>query len=480
MNKKIVILGAGITGLTAAYALSKKGYKVTVFEKSKEVGGLATSYIDKEGCVYDYGPHEFCTENKELIKILKEILGKDLLIRKKKASQYFFNKYIPYPLKPIDFLTKLPLHLSITVFFEVLFAKIKQYYNPSLDYSFKSWTKSRFGNTLYDKYFGPYTTKVWGINPDELDLSTASSRIGFNSIFDLLFKTVQHYITKKDNFSTIHNPLKDSFYYSKGGNIKLIQSLYKRCSKENVKFKMGFKATKITIKNSKAIKINFSNKKSISNFDYIINTTPLTSLTKMINKRNNFPLRFRSMIFGFISFNQSELSPYSWIYTPSKELIFQRITEFKNLNADMCPKNKTNIAVEISCFKKDKIWKTSDEDIIQKIIRDLKKMKLLKGNEEYSGYIKKQEYAYPLQIRGFQTMIEEIIIKDIQPIKKLVTIGRQGLFKYCNQNECMEMALNTVNQIINNTTKFNYNFEDKWKGAGFKEERILKKEKINS
>ena len=39
-NKKIAILGAGVTGLTAAYYLSKKGYNVTIFEKSEEVGGI--------------------------------------------------------------------------------------------------------------------------------------------------------------------------------------------------------------------------------------------------------------------------------------------------------------------------------------------------------------------------------------------------------------------------------------------------------
>ena len=39
-NKKIAIIGAGLTGLTAGYELSKKGHKVTIFEKSDDIGGL--------------------------------------------------------------------------------------------------------------------------------------------------------------------------------------------------------------------------------------------------------------------------------------------------------------------------------------------------------------------------------------------------------------------------------------------------------
>ena len=238
-NKNIVILGAGITGLTAAYALAKKGYRVTIFEKSKEIGGLAGSFMDKDGCVYDYGPHQFCTDNPELVKLLKELLGQNLLIRSKKVSQYFFKKHIPYPLKPTDYLTKLPLSLSTKVLFEVIFSHLALRLGFKSDHSFESWTKSRFGATLYNTYFKPYTIKTWGVNPNKLDPSTAYLRISFNSIWDIFWRTLKHYATNKDDFSTTHNPLKQKFYYPKGGNIRLMEALYKACPKKNVKLKKG-------------------------------------------------------------------------------------------------------------------------------------------------------------------------------------------------------------------------------------------------
>jgi len=475
-NKKIAILGAGVTGLTAAYYLSKKGYNVTIFEKSEEVGGIASSFIDKDGCVYDYGPHQFCTDNPELVKLLKDILGKDLLIRKKNASQYFFNKYIPYPPKPLDYLTKLPLNLSLKVLIEVIISRIHLQFNSKPDYSFESWTKSRFGKTLYERYFKPYTIKTWGINPDELDPSTASSRISFNSIFDILFKTVKYHITKKDDFSTTHNPLKHKFYYPKGGNVKLMQALYNACIKSNIKLKKGYEVKRIEVKNSRITKINFSNKKGESGFDYVINTIPLTLLTKVLGKPEYPSLKFRSMIFGFISFDKKQISPYHWIYYPDRDIIFQRLCEFKHFDADMCPENKTNIVAEITCFKGDKIWESNDEEITKSIIHNLKKVRLIKGNENYTSNIKRKEFVYPLQIKGFQRMIKEIVEKDILPIQNLVTIGRQGLYKYCNQNECMEMALDATSQIIKNTKQFSYNFESKWKGQEITKTGILKED----
>jgi len=42
---KIAIIGAGLTGLSAGYYLTKKGYNVTIFEKESFPGGLAGSFL---------------------------------------------------------------------------------------------------------------------------------------------------------------------------------------------------------------------------------------------------------------------------------------------------------------------------------------------------------------------------------------------------------------------------------------------------
>lgn len=46
---KIAIIGAGLTGLTAGFRLSKQGHEVAVFEKEKTSGGLASGFKEKNG-----------------------------------------------------------------------------------------------------------------------------------------------------------------------------------------------------------------------------------------------------------------------------------------------------------------------------------------------------------------------------------------------------------------------------------------------
>lgn len=54
MKKKVVVVGAGISGLTAAAYLSKEGHQVTLLEKSEDIGGLVGSF-ERDGFVYDFG-----------------------------------------------------------------------------------------------------------------------------------------------------------------------------------------------------------------------------------------------------------------------------------------------------------------------------------------------------------------------------------------------------------------------------------------
>jgi len=55
-KRKIIIIGAGISGLTAAYLLDKEGYHITVLEKKKEPGGSIETVVEK-GFLFDRGPN---------------------------------------------------------------------------------------------------------------------------------------------------------------------------------------------------------------------------------------------------------------------------------------------------------------------------------------------------------------------------------------------------------------------------------------
>jgi protoporphyrinogen oxidase len=100
-DKKVVIIGAGPAGLTAAYELTKYDMHPVVIEKLDKVGGLARTENYK-GYYFDLGGHRFFTKAEEVKKVWHEIMGNDFLLRPRLSRIYYNNKFFNYPLKPLN------------------------------------------------------------------------------------------------------------------------------------------------------------------------------------------------------------------------------------------------------------------------------------------------------------------------------------------------------------------------------------------
>jgi protoporphyrinogen oxidase len=462
--KRIAILGAGLTGLTLASILSKNGHKVTVIEKEEEVGGLARTF-SFDGQLYDMGPHEFCTNNKELVGILKDLLGEDFLVCGKSAAQFFMKRFIDYPVKPLHFLSQVDKLLLLRIFGELVYFRFKNLVSESMDYSFEHWVTNRFGATMYDLYFKPYTEKVWGLDPGLLDPRTASDRIAFNSVFDIIHQTLMYNLFRKEQYGSAHSPLKSSFYYSKGGIGRLLDRLHERCLNDGCEIKTGWEVKKAITEHGVMKSIVNQHMESMDGFDLFVSTIPITTLNVALDKTElNSNLEFRSMIFCFLDIPLEHLSPYHWIYFPEKEYSFQRLTDFSHFNAGMTKQGRTGVCAEIACFDSDALWGAEDPHIVELVKKDLAKAGILKDAEGVKGWIRREKYAYPIQVNGF---IEHVThsVSYVKSIKNLVTTGRQGLYKYCNMNECMEMAIELA-VAIEKGEGLSFSLESMWRGVG--------------
>lgn len=470
--KRVVIIGGGITGLTCAYRLARAGHAVEIYEKSASIGGLAGSYRAGD-FTFDFGPHEFCTDNPDLVRLLGDILDDDLLIRHKNAAQHFNGKFVNYPLSPVDVVRQLSPLLTLRVTSEVITQRLKSLVYSYSDHSFEKWVANRFGKTLYNQYFGPYTKKVWGVDPDKLDPRTASSRISFNSIFDYLIKTSAYFLFKKNDFSTIHSPLKDKFYYSRGGIGTLTENLARRCREAGVIFKTGYGLTHVKHVNNVVKELHFDNGEIIDHFDYMVSTMPITGLLSALGHPcKHLPIRFRSMVLAFLEIPKTQMSPYSWIYFPNPDICFQRSTEFSHFNAGMTPPGHTGVCLEISCFPEDDIYRADDKTVERRVRQDLHRVGLLDPDVPCRAHIVRKQFVYPIQVIGHLEMIHELLT-PVRVLKNGVTTGRQGLYKYCNMNECMEMALAVADRIDASAETFAYELDSKWRGAGMEDVRIL-------
>src|SRR5688572_10851302 len=122
----VVIIGAGPAGLTAAYILATRhGITSTILESDSVVGGISRT-VERDGWRFDIGGHRFFTKVKEVEAFWHEILpDEDFMMRPRMSRIYYRDKYIDYPLKPVNVLKNLGIVEAVWCVLSYIWARIR-------------------------------------------------------------------------------------------------------------------------------------------------------------------------------------------------------------------------------------------------------------------------------------------------------------------------------------------------------------------
>jgi protoporphyrinogen oxidase len=104
--KRVVVLGGGPAGLSAAHELARGGRPVTLLERDQLVGGLARTETYR-GFRFDIGGHRFYSKSDEVLRFWADTLGPDLLVRPRLSRIYYRKRFFHYPLQALDALRRL-------------------------------------------------------------------------------------------------------------------------------------------------------------------------------------------------------------------------------------------------------------------------------------------------------------------------------------------------------------------------------------
>ncbi len=247
---KIAIIGAGFTGLSAAYELSKKGHKVTVFEKDKNPGGLAVGFKQK-GWKWSLEKHyhHWFTNDKEIISLAKEIKF-PVVTRRPKTSIYVNqNTYkldsplnvIFFPLLPI--IDRFRLGFSIAVF------RFNPFWKPLEKYNAVKILPKLMGKKAYEMIWEPLFINKFGRFSQNVSLAWFWARI--------IKRT-------------------PSLCYPKGGFLEFANSLTKKIEEKEGVFYFSTEVKKLESDNLPLITYQKENAViETEEFDKVIVTTPI-------------------------------------------------------------------------------------------------------------------------------------------------------------------------------------------------------------
>ena len=438
-NSDVLIIGGGVAGLIAGIKLQEAGKKVVILEKESEVGGQCRTQIlksNQEEYRFDYGGHRFITNNESLLEFVEEILAEDLLVAQRSSVILHQNRVYDYPLNLKNLLKIAPLSLIIGACFDTI--KIMLKIQKPNNKNFKTWITSRFGKTLYDNFFGPYTQKLWGIEPEQLSADWAGQRISLLDLKDVFKRLVLQ------NKNTVRTYAK-SYRYPKYGFGELPQRMAKKFENLGGQIYVDTEVTHFeyeahTIKKVSTATHHFQ-------ATNIISTMPLNEMSAKLGFESQ--LQFRSLRFLCLGLDIEDFSPYTWQYVSDYELIPTRIQEPKRRSKYMSPKGKSSIMLEIPCNKGDNIWNMSEENLLEIVKKDLKKLNFEIEDKIVDYFSFSTEHAYTLMDTNYNQRRNQTIAY-LNQFDNLIMAGRQGTFRYIFMDTAMETGLMAAQKVIDN------------------------------
>ena len=496
--KKIIVIGAGPAGLTAAYELKKRSpekYDVVVLEESDEIGGISRTVKYKNNRM-DIGGHRFFSKDKRIMDWWKQIMpmqgapsyddkklgrikplqkgGPDpekedrvMLTRQRVSRIYYKKKFFDYPisLKPQTF-----INMGFAQTLRAGFSYLNSCVHKRQEHSLEDFYVNRFGKVLYQMFFEGYTEKLWGRHPREIDPSWGAQRTKGLSILAIVKDMFSKLLPSRDK-SKVETSLIEEFIYPKYGPGQLWELVAAEIVQMGGHIQKGCKVTKMQVSDGKIDAVvtedKAGNQKTIEG-DIFISSMPLKDLVDGMGEK--VPDQVRAVASGlpyrdFVTVgllveklnlkNKTDIKtlnhivPDCWIYVQDTGVKLGRIQIFKNWSPYLVEDvdSKVWIGLEYFCNENDDFWNLSASKCARLAAEELIRMGVINRKEDVLDFHReKVKKAYPAYFDTYDR-IEEVI-GYLNQFDNLYCVGRNGQHRYNNMDHSMATAFETVDNIL--------------------------------
>ena len=447
----VVVLGTGPAGLSAAWRLAQLGCRVTALEKDTAVGGMGKT-IGVGKYAVDYGPHTFhireTEESRRIHDAIRPLFGDDPLVLTRGTRVLLRGKEYVYPLEMLQVLTGVSPLLSARIVFDYMMATIGSLVAPPRkEHSFEEWGVRNLGRTLYDLCFGNYSARVWGLPTSQIS-SKQAQRVAKLNLKNVVLRAMgikadpATYFTKymypRKGISVLFENMADEF--RRTGNCLRLESSVVRLERD------GERIARVVFEHG--------GREEAIDCDGVVSTLPLPQLVGMITPalppgvaEHAGRLRYRSLKLIYIALKRPQLTDYHWVYLLDTKFRVNRMSEQKNVSAEMVPADRTILCIELSCWRDEPLWSASDEEIYRLALRDVMQMGYgVKEDEVEEYHVTDIPTAYPVYELDFEQHLIPVL-EGVHAVPNLLTIGRHGLFLNNSMDDNVLLGMKVAGHI---------------------------------
>ena len=429
---RTAILGAGVSGLAAAHALSKlPGEDFRVFEQASAPGGLCR-VIEKDGFRFDVVSHVLHFRSERARRLVYELLGDDLISVARSSWIYFRGRYIPYPFQ--SHLGYLPWPEKLQCVSGYWRAWVHRQLNGNvLPDNFEDWVYYHFGSGIARHFMIPYNTELWGLSPREMSLDWVRPFVPQSSLRETMKGLIANR-TARVGYNTVF------LYPVRGGMQALVDAL-------------AASVPKIEL-NRQAVEIDLSRKTvrfadgGMETYERLISTMPLDTLVRLArglpdNLRGvSRRLRCSRLLNVVCGVRRPLPHSYHWIYFPEEKFPFFRLVFPSNIMASLAPPDSAIISAEISNPEAGEAGQ-----LAQAVRGQLLKLGMVRQPSDI--VFTEQNFlthAYPVHDQQREAAVSELL--DFFKSKDVFSIGRFGAWRYSSIDDAIVGALDAVEEMV--------------------------------
>jgi len=419
-SPKIIIIGAGPTGLGAAWRLRELNHpQWTIYERNSYVGGLAASFLDAQGFTWDIGGHVLFSHYEYFDRLLAQLLQGEYLEHLRESWIRVCRRWVPYPFQNNI------RHLAPELIYECVAGLVDVAGRTMAPANFRDWLLATFGAGICRLFMEPYNRKVWAWPLMEMSYSWIGERV---SVVDIK-RVLKNIILGQDDVSWGPN---NKFIFPLRGGTGEIFRRFLPFIKDRLY--LDSEVAAIDPVEKKLRFVDGSN----AEYDFLISTMPLDLL---IDRMTEAPEAVRSQamqlkhangIIVGLGVRRPIDNNRCWMYFPEPENPCYRVTNFSNYSPHNVPGGDVatlhSLMGEISYSENKPVAKDA---VVETATRGFIASGLLApedGERIISRFVLDMEYTYPIP-----TVERDSALKTIHAWLESVDIysrGRFGGWKY--------------------------------------------------
>lgn len=425
MNK-IIILGAGISGISCGYHLKEKKIESIIYEKNSSWGGLCDNF-EINGFRFDKFIHLSFTKN----EYVKELFTKNIKFKTHIPDpvNYYKGVWLKHPAQ--NNLFELNVDEKVKILKDFSLRKIVDTKHIK---NYEGWLRAQYGDYFAENFPMEYTKKYWTVKASELEIKWVGSRMYQPNIEEVLRGAMTD-----ETPNTYY--AKEMRYPQKGGYKEYLNYMVK-----DLDVNLNKEAICVDKKNKL---VRFSDG-SAENYSEIISSIPLPRLCEIIKDippkvlKASKKLKWTSGVLISLGFNKRDIPKNLWFYIYDKEIKASRIYSPSLKVAENAPEGHSSIQAEIY-FSKDNPLETSLDKLLESEIKKYIQMGLFRADDLIVKDIRIEKYANV--IFNHEIYENRKIVHDYLNKIGVKYIGRFGEWDYLWSDQSLLSGKKLVEEI---------------------------------